>query len=237
MKELIPMDSYGIFADTHDTARANSLMVAEYFGKNHNHVLRGIQKLECSNEFRQSNFGQSYYINEQGKKQPCYCMTRDGFMFLVMGYHGKKAAAIKEAYIHRFNEMEKFIRTLVETRQEFPLLTAQIKLLYDNPKPYHYSNEADMLNRLAIGMTAKQFREAHGLQKGESIRPYLIPNQIQTLDVLQKIDIGLMLAMPDYGQRGADSSNGILTAPEKSAHRVIPRSLPGMAGFGEFFIY
>ena len=201
MKELIPMDSYGVFADRHDTARVNSLMVAQYFNKSHNHVLRDIQKLDCSDEFRLSNFGQSSYINEQGKRQPCVCMTRDGFMFLVMGYRGKKAAAIKEAYIKRFNEMERFIRTLVETRQEFPLLTSNIKLIHENPKPYHFSNEADMLNRLAIGMTAKEFRKAHGLKDGESIRPLLTAEQISALDTLQKVDIGLMLAMPDFGQR------------------------------------
>lgn len=201
MKELIPMDSYGVFADRHDTARVNSLMVAQYFNKGHNHVLRDIQKLDCSDEFRLSNFGQSSYINEQGKRQPCVCMTRDGFMFLVMGYRGKKAAAIKEAYIKRFNEMERFIRTLVETRQEFPLLTSNIKLIHENPKPYHFSNEADMLNRLAIGMTAKEFRKAHGLKDGESIRPLLTAEQISALDTLQKVDIGLMLAMPDFGQR------------------------------------
>lgn len=201
MKELIPMDSYGVFADRHDTARVNSLMVAQYFNKSHNHVLRDIQKLDCSDEFRLSNFGQSSYINEQGKRQPCVCMTRDGFMFLVMGYRGKKAAAIKEAYIKRFNDMERFIRTLVETRQEFPLLTSNIKLIHENPKPYHFSNEADMLNRLAIGMTAKEFRKAYGMKDGESIRPLLTAEQISVLDTLQKVDIGLMLAMPDFGQR------------------------------------
>lgn len=201
MKELIPMDSYGVFADRHDTARVNSLMVAQYFNKSHNHVLRDIQKLDCSDEFRLSNFGQSSYINEQGKRQPCVCMTRDGFMFLVMGYRGKKAATIKEAYIRRFNDMEHLIETLVETRQEFPLLTSNIKLIHENPKPYHFSNEADMLNRLAIGMTAKEFRKAHGLKDGESIRPLLTAEQISVLDTLQKVDIGLMLAMPDFGQR------------------------------------
>ena len=134
MRELIPMDSYGVFADGHDTARANSLLVAQYFNKSHNHVLRDIQKLDCSDEFRLSNFGQSSYINEQGKRQPCVCMTRDGFMFLVMGYRGKKAAAIKEAYIKRFNDMERLIGTLVETRQEFPLLTASIKLIHEHPR-------------------------------------------------------------------------------------------------------
>lgn len=201
MRELIPMDSYGVFADGHDTARASSLLVAQYFNKSHNHVLRDIQKLDCSDEFRLSNFGQSSYINEQGKRQPCVCMTRDGFMFLVMGYRGKKAAAIKEAYIKRFNDMERLIGTLVETRQEFPLLTASIKLIHEHPKPYHFSNEADMLNRMAIGMTAKEFRKAHGLKDGESIRPYLTAEQLSILDTLQKVDIGLLLAMPDYDQR------------------------------------
>ena len=90
-----------------------------------------------------------------------------------MGFTGKKALQFKKFYIKHFNDMERFIHTLVETRQEFPFLTAQIKLLYDNPKPYHYSNEENMFNRLAIGMTAKQFRESNGLQKGESNRPHL----------------------------------------------------------------
>ena len=30
MKELIPKDEYGIFADAHDTARVDSLFVADY---------------------------------------------------------------------------------------------------------------------------------------------------------------------------------------------------------------
>lgn len=206
MKELIPMDSYGIFADMHDTARANSLQVAQYFGKRHADVIRSIEKITerksgLSKNFTERNFALSNYKDSTGRKLPCYCMTRDGFTILAMGFTGKKALQFKETYIERFNEMESYVRTLVETRQEFPLLTAQIKLLHENPKPYHYSNEADMLNRLVIGVTAKQYRETHGLQKGESIRPYLKPKQVQTLDVLQKIDIGLMLAMPDYEQR------------------------------------
>ena len=201
MKELIPMDTYGVFADMHDTARANSLLIAEMFSRKHSNVLRDIKNLDCSDGFRRLNFEQSSYKNEQSKKQPCVNMTRDGFMFLVMGYRGKNAAAIKEAYIKRFNEMEQFIRTLVETRQEFPLLAANINIIHENPRPYHFSNEADMLNRLVIGQTAKQFREARGLEKHESIRPYLTESQIALLDTLQKVDIGLLLAIPDFEQR------------------------------------
>ena len=201
MKELIPMDDYGVFADTSDTARANSLIVAQMFERRHDNVLRDIKTLDCSNEFRRLNFEESSYINEQGKKQPCVNMTRDGFTFLVMGYRGKKAARFKEAYIRRFNEMESFIRTLVATRQDFPELTENIKLLHDSPRPYHFSNECDMINRLVTGMTSKQFRESHGLKKGETIRPHLTDDQIWLMNALQKADIGLLISTPIYEER------------------------------------
>lgn len=201
MKELIPKDEYGIFVDTHNTARVDSLFVAECFEKRHDNVLKDIRELDCSDEFRLLNYEESSYRNAQGKKQPCYYMTRDGFVFLAMGYRGKKAAQFKELYIKRFNEMERFIKTLVSARQEFPLLTENIKLLHDKPKPYHFSNECDMLNRIVLGMTAKQFRLANDIEKGKSIRPYLTKEQIEMLEILQKVDVGLLVAFPAYEDR------------------------------------
>lgn len=206
MKILIPMDNYGIFADTHDTARVDSRFVADFFEKNHKDVLRDIRKITApesglSEEFGRRNFAPSHYKNAQGKNQPCCLMTRDGFTMLVMGYTGKKAMRFKELYIKRFNEMERFIKTLVSARQEFPLLTENIKLLHENPKPYHFSNECDMINRIVIGMTSKQFREKHGIAKGESIRPFLTAEQVDRLEILQKVDVGLLVAVPDYNQR------------------------------------
>lgn len=91
-----------------------SVKIAEIFGKSHAHVLRDIKALECSDSFRESNFGLSYIIkqlpNNGSKQLPMYYITRDGFMFLVMGFTGKTAAKWKEAYIKAFNEMEAKIR-------------------------------------------------------------------------------------------------------------------------------
>ncbi|HDI3439577.1 TPA: Rha family transcriptional regulator [Listeria monocytogenes] len=206
MRELIPKDQYGVFADTNDTARVDSLFVAEFFEKQHKHVLRDIARITepksgLSENFINTNFKSDSYKDSTGRKLPCYFMTRDGFTMLVMGYSGQKAMKFKELYIRRFNEMECFIKTLVSARQEFPLLTANIKLLHENPKPYHFSNECDMLNRIVVGMTAKQFRLANGIKKGKSIRPYLSDEQITMLDTLQKVDVGLLVAVPDYQQR------------------------------------
>lgn len=206
MKPLIPQDELGVYADARDTARVDSRYVAEYFEKRHDHVLRDISKITApksglSEEFIKQNFVADTYTDSTGRKLPCYQMTRDGFTMLVMGYTGTKAMRFKELYIKRFNEMESFIKTLVMARQEFPLLTDNIKLLHDNPKPYHFSNECDMLNRIVIGMTAKQFRLANGIEKGKSIRPYLSKEQIDMLEILQKVDVGLLVAFPNYEDR------------------------------------
>lgn len=206
MKTLIPKDDYGIFVDKKDIARVDSLYVAEVFEKNHKEVLRDIRRIVdeesgLSREFAQRNFAPSSYVNKQNKKQPCYFLTRDGFSMLVMGYTGQKAMKFKELYIQRFNEMENFIKTLVKARMEFPALTENIKLLHENPKPYHFSNECDMINRIVLGKSAKQFRLENNIEKGKSIRPYLTKPQIALIEVLQKVDVGLLVAFPSYEDR------------------------------------
>ena len=99
-----------------------SLRVAEIFSKEHNHVLRAIRELDCSDDFRASNFGQSFRIrqlpNGMGERQdPYYLITRDGFVFLVMGFTGKTAAKFKEAYIRAFNVMEERLRRMQSSPQ------------------------------------------------------------------------------------------------------------------------
>ncbi|EAX8227407.1 Rha family transcriptional regulator [Salmonella enterica] len=85
-----------------------SIAVANFFQKLHKDVLRKISALECTPYFTQRNFTLCYENNElqNGKPQPVYEMTKNGFIFLVMGFTGKKAAAFKEAYIAEFDRME-----------------------------------------------------------------------------------------------------------------------------------
>ena len=206
MKYLIPEDDYGVFADQGGVARVDSLFVAATFEKQHYNVLRDIGRITASNsglspEFIALNFEGNTYRDARGRKLPRYLLTRDGFTMLVMGYTGPKAMHFKELYIARFNEMEQCVRSLLSARQEFPMLTEMICRLHDNPKAYHFSNEADMLNRIVLGMSAKQFRLANGIEKGKSIRPYLTVKQIYALERLQHLDYGLLYSCPDFQQR------------------------------------
>ena len=96
----------------------SSLDVAETFGKRHADVLRDIEDMECSDEFRERNFALSSYRSMQNREFPMYLITRDGFTLLAMGYTGEKAMRFKEAYIRQFNEMEKLLMGKIREREK-----------------------------------------------------------------------------------------------------------------------
>ncbi|MEH4987366.1 Rha family transcriptional regulator [Enterobacter asburiae] len=87
-------------------AVTTTIAVASFFQKEHKDVLRKISALDCSPDFTQRNFTLSEYTDSTGRTLPMYEMTKDGFVFLVMGFTGKRAAAFKEAYISEFNRLE-----------------------------------------------------------------------------------------------------------------------------------
>ena len=82
-----------------------SLKIAKYFGRKHKTILRAIRNLNCSKKFNERNFVPVNYIDEKGEAREMYNLTKDGCIFLIMGFTGEKAAQIKEAYIDAFNWM------------------------------------------------------------------------------------------------------------------------------------
>lgn len=107
-------------------AVTNSRDVADYFGKRHDDILKKLRNIDSSPEFNARNFAEVNYIDAKGEKRPMYEMTKDGFVFLVMGFTGKKAAQFKEAYIAEFNRMESELHSIPKRRPEAP------ELLTDN---------------------------------------------------------------------------------------------------------
>lgn len=92
------------------TLTTDSRRVAEHFGKAHRNVLRDIRALIAAPDmadFAALNFEQCFEINDlaNGKPEPMFRMTKDGFVMLAMGFTGAKARAMKVAYIGAFNRM------------------------------------------------------------------------------------------------------------------------------------
>ena len=79
-----------------------SVIVANEFERQHKDVLRAIKNLDCSEEFGRRSFTPTSYTDQWNRRQEMIQMNRDGFMFLAMGFNGKKAARLKEVFIdHR----------------------------------------------------------------------------------------------------------------------------------------
>ncbi|MDR5008304.1 Rha family transcriptional regulator [Agrobacterium fabacearum] len=117
---------------------ANSRDVADYFERPHFQVLRSIRDLDCSHEFMECNFV-SFKINDlTGISTSHYEMTKDGFVFLAMGFTGPKAARFKEAYIAQFNAME-----------------AELRERDDEPQIVPYTPETEA--RLLVGQAQRTF--------------------------------------------------------------------------------
>lgn len=87
-----------------------SLVVAESFGKRHDHVLRDIRNLEKD----VPNFGEMFSETETpdsyGRSRKTYYINRDGFTLLAMGFTGKEALQFKLKYIEAFNAMEQELK-------------------------------------------------------------------------------------------------------------------------------
>jgi hypothetical protein len=151
-------------------------------------------------DFVTLNFIETQY-KDRGQSYPEFLLTKDGFTYIAMGFTGKKAAAFKIAYITRFNQMEDFIKSQFAAKLEHPAFTEAVMLAHSEPKHYHFSNETDMINRIVLGVSAKQFKAAHGLPEIPSIRPYLSADEIYAISTLQRADIGMLAILPEFEKR------------------------------------
>jgi Rha family phage regulatory protein len=85
---------------------ADSRDVAAYFGKDHKNVLQSIRNLSCSDQFRRLNF-QPFKIKDLACESTSHVeMTEIGFMRLVGGFNGPKAALMIETWINQFQAMK-----------------------------------------------------------------------------------------------------------------------------------
>ena len=84
-------------------------------------------------------------------------------------------------------------------RLEAPALTDAVvharKVAGKVVEHYHFSNEFDLINRVALGMSAKQYRATHGLSADDSIRDTLTATEIKCVGHLQRYNASLI----DFG--------------------------------------
>lgn len=96
-----------------DQVITTSYQIAKVFSKRHSDVLRDIKSLlgQVDDDFAKRNFAFCLNIDklQNGKPQPYYTLTKDGFTLLAISYTGAKAMKCKIDYIQAFNQMQEII--------------------------------------------------------------------------------------------------------------------------------
>ena len=83
--------------------RMTSLEIAELTGKQHNHLMRDIRKMEIAWEkVTQSKFGLSTYQDRTGRTLPCYSLTKIECLYIATKFNDEARARL----VLRWQELE-----------------------------------------------------------------------------------------------------------------------------------
>lgn len=108
------------------------------------------------------------------------------------------AVQLDQWFIEKLKEEQSRKRSRLEARTGFLPMTDAILRLHDPAKFYHFSNEADLLNRIILGMSAKKFKAQQNVL---SVRDGLTAAQLKEFTRLQTTNAGLIDIGMDYDER------------------------------------
>ena len=142
------------------------------------------------------NILESSYRNSQNKKQPMLLLDKETCFIMV----ASETPKVLQAIVKRWLELEsaEAARSTAKAmdaenraalRMEYRPMTDALKSVREDigkeTKAHHYSNEADMINRIVTGYPAKKFKSVHEMPES-SLRDLLTPIQKQAMLSLQK---------------------------------------------------
>lgn len=178
----------------------SSIDVSETFEKEHRHVLESIDKLkdQLSTAEFSALFNSGFYKASNGKTNPMYFMTRDGFTLLAMGYTGEKAMKFKLAYIKQFNAMEKALTgKLIEREKGIAVRQSLTKALQQSTENermhgHAYSTYTNCIYKVIFGMDAKKLRERYGIEKKDDLRGCFTAEELKSIQSMESLVSGLV---------------------------------------------
>lgn len=160
----------------------------------HNDFLKKVRKI--ADELSLGNISQSTYQNSQNKKQPMLLLDKKACLLMVASETPKVLQAIIDRWLElEAAEAERSTAKAMDAenraalRMEYRPMTDALKSVREDfgkeTKAHHYSNEADMINRIVTGYPAKKYKAVHGMPES-SLRDLLTPIQKQAMLSLQK---------------------------------------------------
>lgn len=192
-------------------------VIANEFGRRHDNVMQNIRSLIETEHLGVLDFKESSYVNKQNKVQPCYELTERGFLIAMPFIGGDKArdgqVRLVDSFIEYREKAKKEAVIQAErdlARVEYRPMTNAIKSSREqegkDAEHYHFSNEANMINRIVLGVTSAKFRKENEIGKTEAIRDFLTAEQIRAITDLQRADTVFITMGWDFEQRKTELS-------------------------------
>ena len=196
-------------ANSITTALNNQTMssreIAKLTGKRHDNVMSDTRIMLESLEIQSTDF-LGDYKDSKGRTYPCFNLPKRETLILISGYN----IILRAKIIDRWEELEKkelskqnFTLSRKVSKDEYLPMTNAIKDAHEEIKPYHFSNESDLINRIILGMTASKFRQHHDIPKSDAIRDYLSTAQLNCIIALQRANTVYIEDGLDFQERKA----------------------------------
>ncbi len=187
-----------------------STEIAKLTEKRHDHVVRDIRAI-IDGLKDAPNLGDDFIAHKTEDKRGYtkhYALNKFAVELLLMGYNLELRAKVLRR-VYDLEEDNELLRAALVERQsarlEAPELTAALKnareLEGKDTQGHHYSNEYNMINKLVLGMTAKQYISEHGFAPSTAIRDTMRPVEIQAITELQRANTSLIDIGIDYQER------------------------------------
>lgn len=185
-----------------DEAVTTSLLVADFFKKRHDKVLRAIENLIGGlPKNGVTYFKKSTYVEKQnGQTYPMYYMNRDGFSLLAMGFTGKKALEWKIKYIEAFNQMESYINF---RRADIQIQKNSMQFLHDNlqmPSTKDYMKANTIANKCVSTMYGypKMVKKGDMSQEMLEAREPILKDTVELMAVKDKYNLDVPVSENIY---------------------------------------
>lgn len=152
-------------------------------------------------------------IEESGNDNPRnddFIKTKQGGKYQGTWLHQELALAFARWLSPKFSvKLDKWVRIKLKEEDQrrkdrlaaktgYLELSEAVQNDHDPAKGYHFSNEANLINRIVLGMDAKKFKELHQI---DNIRDNLDSFQIKAIEELQKLETALIKLGVEYQER------------------------------------
>lgn len=190
----------------------NTAAIADGVGRDHDTIIKLVDRNKSDlEEFGWVGFEIRTLDTKGGKQKQRVALLNEQQTTLLITYmrNNEVVRAFKKRLVAEFFTMRSALAKKKmdrnSARLEYKPMTDAIKHEREAQgkqiAPHHFSNEADLINRLALGMTAAKFRVHHEIGKKEPIRDYLTPEQIHCITELQRANTVFISMGWDFEQR------------------------------------